>query len=82
MSTATRARLEDAIREHARDERGEGALVTDWVVAAATVLPERPDGTPYVMEFSDSPYHTAYGLCQHLVDTVHDEWGGSRHDDD
>lgn len=62
MSDATRAALEQAIRDHVADEAdGETRLVTDWYLITAAVS-EEVNVTNYLHVLSDSPTHVHIGL--------------------
>jgi hypothetical protein len=68
MSDPRETRLEDAIREYitTAPDADEGAIVTDWIVLAATYLPEH-DGQAHgywrVMP-ERQPLHVSLGLLE------------------
>lgn len=62
----THEALAQAIRVHVLAE-GDGAYLTDWVLIAASAMPEDPDATTYITETSDGPLHHRLGLIRYLA---------------
>lgn len=82
MSDQTKADLDSAIAAHVADT-GNGSLVTDWALIAATTTVENIDTgtTAYLLEGNDNqPVHVMTGLFRYASERV--IWDDSEDDDD
>lgn len=71
MSTQTLANLHEAIAAHIADE-GDGVYLTEWVVSASAVIPDKPQSTAYYYYDNDLPIHHAVGLLASARSFVND----------
>lgn len=76
-----KALLEQAIRDYVATF-GEGDLLTDWFIIAATANMTSPDVTGYIHAASSPPYHTCIGLIEVARQRVDEECHGGGDDDE
>lgn len=82
MSDQTKAALDKALADHVADT-GDGAIVTDWALIAATTSVENigTGTTRYLLEGNNNqPVHVMTGLFRYAVERV--VWDDDEDDDD
>lgn len=82
MSDQTKADLDAAIAAHIADT-GDGSLVTDWAMIAATTTVENigTGRTRYLLEGNDNqPVHVMTGLFRYAAEHV--MWDGDEDEED
>ena len=70
MSDQTLEAINDAIQAHLADESDDGDYLTEWVLVAATVVPEDANWSNYYRISTNMPRHHTVGLLHHGLETL------------
>jgi len=67
MSEDTKQALDNAVKDHFKDEMN-GAFMTDYILTAAGPSADDGEVTEYLHSCTESPFHNLYGLAHMSLD--------------